>query len=80
MTDGRTESLPVTPLDLHYDATERDKALKEGIHFQQDVPIGHAGTQFRIVVFDRDSNAIGSLTIPDYDNSRMELPQLNGNQ
>ena len=79
MTDGRTESLPMASLDVDYNAEQRDKALQDGIDFAQDIPLGHPGAQFRIVVFDRGSNAVGSLTIPDYDSSRVVLPQLNGN-
>lgn len=78
LTDGRTESLPVTPLDLHYSPQERDEALKEGIDFKEDMPVGRSGSHFRIIVFDRGSNAVGSLTIPDYDNAKLLLPQLDG--
>jgi hypothetical protein len=77
MTDGRTESLPIASLDVDYNAEQRDKALQDGIDFAEDIPLGHPGTQFRIVVFDRGSNAVGSLTIPDYDSSRVVLPSLN---
>ncbi len=78
LTDGRTESMPIIPLDLHYTSQQRDAALKEGVDFPMEVPTGHSGTQFRIIVFDRGSNAIGSLTIPDYDNAKVVLPHLNG--
>jgi len=70
LTNGQTESEPVIPLDLHYNPQERDEALKEGIDFAQNLPIGRSGSQFRIIVFDRGSNAVGSLTIPDHDDSR----------
>jgi VWFA-related protein len=76
LKDGGTESEPVIPFDLHYNAQQRDAALKDGIDFTQNVPIGRSGYQLRIMVFDRGSNAIGSLTIPDHDNSRLVLPQL----
>ena len=77
LTDGQTESEPTIPLDLHYSAQERDEALKNGIDFAQNVPGAQSGTQFRIIVFDRGSNAIGSLTLPDYGNAGLVLPQLN---
>ena len=61
---GRTEGSPVIPLDLHYSAPERDQALKEGIAFSHDVAIGGPVSKVRLIVFDRGSNAIGSLTLP----------------
>jgi VWFA-related protein len=77
LTGGGVESEPIIPVDLHYDAQQCEEALKEGIDYAQNVPIGKSGYQFRIIVFDRGSNAIGSLTLPDHDNSRLTLPQLN---
>jgi VWFA-related protein len=62
--DGRAEGSAVIPLDLHYSAQERDKALKEGVDFSHDVAIGEQVNKVRLIVFDRNSNAIGSLTIP----------------
>jgi len=63
-TDGRTESSAISPLDLHYSAEDRDKALKEGIAFAHDVPVGPNVNKLRLVLLDRGSNAVGSLTIP----------------
>ncbi len=61
--DGRPQSSKTIPLDLHYSAEERDKALKEGITFSRDLPT--AGLiKIRLIVYDRGSSAIGSLTIP----------------
>ena len=77
LTDGHVENLPVAPIDLHLNQQDYDRALKEGVAFKQEVPTGGMGTQFRIIVFDRGSNAVGSLTLPDYDNSNDVLPQLN---
>jgi hypothetical protein len=62
--DGLTRRSETIPLDLRYTAQERDKALKEGVEFSDDVAIGGQVNKIRLIVFDRDSNAIGSLTIP----------------
>lgn len=62
--DGRVSNSPLIPFDLHYNAAERDHSLKEGIPFAQDVKIGKDVSKVRMVVFDRGSNAVGSLTIP----------------
>jgi VWFA-related protein len=62
--DGRIEGTHVMPFDLHYSAAEREKARSEGISFTQKVAIGDQLGKVRIIVFDRGSNAIGSLTIP----------------
>ena len=77
LTNGHIENLPAIPVDVHYNQQQHDQALTDGIDFAQDVPVGGSGTQFRVVVFDRGSNAVGSITIPDYDNSHVVLPQLN---
>lgn len=67
LTDGRTESEPITPLDFHYSPQQRDDVLHRGIEFAQNVPVGRPGSQLRIIVYDRGSNAVGSLTIPDHE-------------
>jgi VWFA-related protein len=76
LAGGRTEAQPITPVNLDYTAQERDAALNEGIDFAENTPAGQGGYKFRILVFDRGSDAIGTLTIPDYDNSRLVLPRL----
>ena len=62
--DGRVEGSHVMPFDLHYSAEERDKALKEDIDFSRNVPISDQIARVRLIVLDRGSNAIGSLTMP----------------
>ncbi len=62
--DGRIEGSRVMPVDLHYTAQERDKALAEGIPMSQNVAIADQIGKVRLIVFDRGSNAVGSLTIP----------------
>lgn len=55
---------PVIPLDLHYTAAERDSAFQQGIDFTQNVTVPENVQLLRLIVFDRNSNAIGSLTLP----------------
>jgi hypothetical protein len=52
------------PLDLHLSAQDRDKALQDGVPFAQDLELPEQIKRLRLIVFDRNSNAIGSLTIP----------------
>ena len=55
---------PVMPLDLHYSAQDREKALQQGIAYTQNLGIDPNITAIRLIVFDRGSSAIGSVTIP----------------
>ena len=52
------------PLDLHLSAQERDKALQEGIEFVRNVALPEDARAVRLIVFDRGSNAVGSVTVP----------------
>lgn len=62
LTGGMLQGSKVMPFDLHYTAEERDKARNEGILFASNIPISDRVGRVRLVVFDRGSNAIGSLT------------------
>ncbi len=62
--DGRAENSTFVRAPLRYTAQERDKALNEGIAFTQKVAKADQFSKVRLIVFDRGSNAIGSLTIP----------------
>jgi VWFA-related protein len=55
---------PPIPLDLHFSAQERDKALQQGIGFVRSVALPEDAKAVRLIVFDRGSNAIGSVTMP----------------
>lgn len=72
LADGQTEASTVMPLDLHYNAQERDKALRDGIAFSNNMLLGEQMNKVRLIVFDRGSNAVGSLTIPV--NARNQKP------
>jgi len=64
LANGQIESSAVIPLDLQYNAMERDKAVRDGIAFSNSVLLGEQMNKVRLIVFDRGSNAVGSLTIP----------------
>ncbi len=55
---------PLIPLDLHLSLQDRDRAVQQGIEFVQNLALGEGVNTIRLVVFDRGSNAIGSVTIP----------------
>ena len=55
---------PLIPLDIHFITADRDKALQEGINFTQDVNFAPTIQYLRLIVFDRGSDTIGSLTMP----------------
>ena len=59
-----TQRSPVMPLDLHYSVEERDKALEQGIAYTQDLALDPKVTALRLIVFDRGSSTLGSITIP----------------
>jgi VWFA-related protein len=50
------------PLDLRLSQQNHDKALQEGIPIQQDLAVAPQLARVRLAVFDRGSNAIGSIT------------------
>lgn len=64
LSNGLIASQPVKPVDLNYSAVERDEALRDGIHVAEKLSGSQGETRFRFMVFDRGSNAIGSITIP----------------
>jgi hypothetical protein len=61
---GQPQGGPTIPLDLHYTAAERERALQDGIAFSQDVTFPAPVSALRLIVFDRGSNTVGSLTLP----------------
>jgi VWFA-related protein len=61
---GKIVNSKIVPLDVHYTAAERDKALQAGIGIAQDVTLATEVTTLRFIAFDRNSNSLGSLTIP----------------
>ena len=66
LTAGGAKRSSIIPLTLRYNAAERDKALQDGVDFTQDIAVDANETLVRIIVFDRGSNAVGSISIPIY--------------
>ncbi|HTW63349.1 MAG TPA: VWA domain-containing protein [Bryobacteraceae bacterium] len=64
LPNGLIESSPVLPLDVHYSAAQREQALQNGISFTEKLDSSRGESKFRVMVFDRGSNAVGSITIP----------------
>jgi hypothetical protein len=52
------------PLDLHFTAQDRETALQQGIGFVRSVALPADVRAVRLIVFDRGSDAIGSVTLP----------------
>jgi VWFA-related protein len=61
---GGVQRGPVEPLMLHYTAEQYEEALEKGIDFAQDVALRENADRVRFIVFDQDSDAVGSITIP----------------
>jgi hypothetical protein len=57
-------SSPVTPFDLNLSAQDLDKALVDGIVLSQNLKLNEDATAIRLVVVDRSSRAVGSVTVP----------------
>ena len=54
----------VMPFDLNLSSQDRDKALEQGIVVSQTLKLNEDATAVRLVVVDRSSRAVGSVTIP----------------
>jgi hypothetical protein len=70
--DNADHDSKISQFNPHYTAAERDQALKAGIEINQDVKVETDVREIRFIVFDRESNALGSVTIPV--NAGKELP------
>lgn len=55
---------PTIPYEFQYTTQERDQALQQGIGFAQDITLPENIRSVRLIVFDRGSDAVASLTIP----------------
>lgn len=62
-SDGFVQNSPVVPLDLKFTPEQRQKALQDGIDFSQNLTFGDQIKRIRLIAFDRNSNAVGSLTM-----------------
>jgi VWFA-related protein len=66
LTSGEFQSSPVRPLNLSWTADELAKAKTDGFLWNPpiDINVRDTAEKVRFLVFDRDSHAIGTLTIP----------------
>jgi hypothetical protein len=53
-----------TSLNLNLTREQLDKAGKEGLAVPQDHPLGDGVQKMRVIVYDRVSRALGSVTVP----------------
>jgi VWFA-related protein len=62
---GREPAIgPAAPLEPRLDQAARDKALRDGIPIAQNLSLSPETEKIRLVIFDRGSNAVGSVTLP----------------
>ena len=64
VNSGPPEIGPVQPLDLHWSVPAREQALGQGISYTRNLKLGGNLAAVRLIVYDRSSNAIGSVTVP----------------
>jgi hypothetical protein len=64
LPSGEPRLAPANPLNPSWSADELAKAKTDGILWTQDLNPADAGEKIRFLVYDRDSHAIGTLTIP----------------
>jgi VWFA-related protein len=62
--NGQPRLAPARPLNPSWSADELAKAKTDGLPWTQDLNPADAGEKIRFLVYDRDSHAIGTLTIP----------------
>jgi hypothetical protein len=55
---------PVTPFDVKLSPQQLDEARDQGIVLSQNLKLNEDATAIRLVVVDRSSRAVGSVTIP----------------
>ena len=64
LSSGAPQRSAIAPLNLSWSAQELEQARKDGLVWNQDISVGTAAEKVRFLVFDRNSHAIGTLTIP----------------
>lgn len=55
---------PLMPFDFNLSSQDRDKAFDQGIVVSQTLKLNEGASAIRLVVVDRGSRAIGSVTVP----------------
>ena len=51
-------------MDVNFSADELANVRRDGIVWSQDIHLGEKVDRVRFLVFDRESHAVGTLTIP----------------
>jgi VWFA-related protein len=63
-TEWQPEASPEMPTDLQLNAAEHERILREGVALTLDRPLPAGVRKVRIVVRDKQSGAVGSLSVP----------------
>jgi VWFA-related protein len=63
-TRWQPEASQEMPTDLHLDAEEHERILRDGVVLTMDRPLPEGVRKVRIVVRDKQSNAVGSVSVP----------------
>ena len=63
-SDGKVSATEPQSLDIRCTAAERQQILSAGIQTALIIPASPGQVRYRVMVFDRASNGIGSVTIP----------------
>jgi VWFA-related protein len=64
LKDGRMEMFPLEEVAPRLTAEQRETALREGIRVERRLVLAEDVEKLRVLVYDRESGAVGSLTIP----------------
>ena len=64
LPDNRLQTYAPIPVYLNLTAAERDQAMRDGIRFGHNLPVGEAVRRVRLLVVDRNSNTTATLTFP----------------
>src|ERR1039457_171566 len=64
LKDGRRELFPTEEVAPKLTAGQREEALREGITVEKRLALAEGVEKLRVLVYDRGSGAVGSLTIP----------------
>jgi len=54
----------VSSVSLELNGEQHDKAMKDGLSFSLDHPLGNSVERVRLIIMDQSTNQIGSLTFP----------------
>ena len=64
LKDGRMEMFPSEEVAPRLTAEQRETALREGIRVERRLVLAEDVEKLRVLVYDRESGAVGSLTVP----------------